>query len=206
MKEIVFIDIDTQVDFVLPYGKLYVPGAETLIPHFKALTAIARTNDIPIISSVDTHVKNDPEFKQFPPHCVVGSKGQKKIPQTLLKRRLFIPATIIKKKELLRRIKGYKQLIVQKDNIYIFMDLNLLRILKPFKAAFVYGVALDYCVRAAVLDLLRAGLTVNIIVDAVQAIQYQEGKIFLAQLKKYGVKLIRTKDALSEIKKYEYAQ
>lgn len=203
MAEIVFIDIDTQFDFMRPEGKLYVGGAKDIIPELKTLTAIAVKSGILIISSVDSHIKNDPEFKQFPKHCLIGSRGQKKIPETLLKRHIFIPDKILNKRELLLRIRGYKQLIVQKDNYYTFMDLNLLRILKAFKAAFVYGVALDYCVRAAVLDLLQAGLNINLVVDAIQSIDPERGKLLLAQFKKSGVKLIKAKDVRAEIKRYE---
>ena len=206
MKEIVFIDIDTQFDFMRPEGALYVKAAQAIIPQLKTLTTVARENDIVIISSVDSHIKNDLEFKQFPPHCVIGSPGQKKIPQTLLKRHILIPNKILNKKELFSRIKGYKQLIVEKDTVYTFMDLNLLRILKAFKVAFVYGVALDYCVKAAIVDLLRAGLTVNLVIDAAQSIDQKAGKLFLAQCKTSGVKFIKAKDAASEIKKYERTQ
>lgn len=203
MREIVFIDIDTQFDFIMPQGKLYVKGAKELIPDFRLLTQLALKNDILIISSVDTHLKNDPEFKQFPSHCVKGSPGQKKIPETLLKRHILLPGKILNRGELFSRIKSYKQLIVEKDNVDTFMDLNILRILKPFKIAFVYGLALDYCVKAAVLDLLKAGLKINLVVDATRAIDHKGGKLLLAQFKKSSVQLIKTKDVLSEIKKYE---
>jgi nicotinamidase-related amidase len=37
MKEdTLFWDVDTQFDFMQPQGKLYVPGAETIIPRFWA--------------------------------------------------------------------------------------------------------------------------------------------------------------------------
>jgi nicotinamidase/pyrazinamidase len=37
----VFVDVDTQIDFLFPAGALYVPGAERLLP------AIARLNHLP---------------------------------------------------------------------------------------------------------------------------------------------------------------
>ena len=37
-RSAIFWDVDTQVDFMLPGGKLYVPGAEKLIPNLKRLT------------------------------------------------------------------------------------------------------------------------------------------------------------------------
>ena len=37
----VFIDVDTQLDFLFPSGALYVPGAERLIPTLAHLTRYA---------------------------------------------------------------------------------------------------------------------------------------------------------------------
>ncbi len=45
----VFLDMDTQVDFMLPTGSLYVPGAETIIPNLKKLMDYARERSIPVV-------------------------------------------------------------------------------------------------------------------------------------------------------------
>lgn len=201
MKEIVFVDIDTQVDFIMPEGRLYVQGAQTLIPRLKQLTEIASHNGIPIISSLDSHIKNDPEFKQFPPHCVVGSPGQKKIPEVLLRRQIVIPQKILNKKELLNKIKGYAQLIVQKNTYDIFVNMNLLQLLKSFTTAFVYGVALDYCVKYAVVGLLQRGLNVYIVSDAVKPVDPSEGRRLLSKFAHNGVVLIKAKQVVSEIRR-----
>lgn len=201
MKEIVFVDIDTQVDFIMPEGRLYVQGAQTLIPRLKQLTEMASHNGIPIISSLDSHIKNDPEFKQFPPHCVVGSPGQKKIPEVLLRRQIVIPQKILNKKELLNKIKGYAQLIVQKNTYDIFVNMNLLQLLKPFTTAFVYGVALDYCVKYAVAGLLQRGLNVYIVSDAVKPVDPSEGRRLLSKFAHNGGVLIKTKQVVSEIRR-----
>lgn len=200
MMKIVFVDIDTQFDFTMPQGKLYVKGAKALIPALKRLTGIAKKFDIPIFSSVDTHIKNDPEFSQFPPHCVAGSRGQKKILQTLLKRHILIPQDALDKNELFDKINNYPQLIFQKDTYDIFVNRNLSRALKPFKAAFVYGVALDYCVKYAVLGLLKAGLKVNLLVDAVKPVDAGAGKAILSKFKTSGVQLIKAKDAAVRVR------
>ena len=200
MREIVFIDIDTQFDFMLPQGKLYMNEAEEIIPNLKRLTETALKRDILIISTVDKHLKNDPEFKQFPAHCVEKSPGQKKIPQTLLKKHIFIPRKILSRKELLDKAKGYNQIIIEKNTYDVFTNFNFLRLLKPFESAFVYGVAVDYCVKYAVLGLLQNGLKVNLVMDAVSAVEPKEGKALLAQFSRNGVRLVKTKKVLSQIR------
>ena len=37
-----------------------------------------------MVSTADAHAANDPEFKQWPPHCVAGTAGQRKPPETIL--------------------------------------------------------------------------------------------------------------------------
>src|SRR6267378_3039915 len=74
-RTVIFWDVDTQADFMLPGGKLYVPGAEKLIPNLKRLTDAAREGRVFIIGDACTHTLDDPEFERFPPHCVRGTPG-----------------------------------------------------------------------------------------------------------------------------------
>src|ERR1051326_6109842 len=82
----VFFDVDTQIDFMYPAGALYVPGAEAIVPKIADLNRYAAAHGIPVISTVDAHTENDPEFAEWPPHCVVGTAGQKKPAATLLEK------------------------------------------------------------------------------------------------------------------------
>ena len=61
----VFFDIDTQLDFVLPAGALYVPGAEKILPVVARLNRHAIGKGIPLISTADAHREDDPEFTQW---------------------------------------------------------------------------------------------------------------------------------------------
>src|ERR1700677_4355342 len=70
----VFFDIDTQIDFVYPAGALYVPGAENILPLVGELNRHAPV----LISTMDAHSEDDPEFQIFPHHCVVGPPAQHK--------------------------------------------------------------------------------------------------------------------------------
>jgi len=75
----VFFDIETQIDFLFPAGALYVPGAE------KLLHVIARLNRqaAALVSTMCAHDEDDPEFQQWPPHCVAGTAGQLKAAETM---------------------------------------------------------------------------------------------------------------------------
>src|SRR5439155_24495243 len=73
--------VDVQADFMLPGGKLYVPGAEKIIPNIGRLVDQARQGRVLLISSADAHQPDDPEFQRWPPHCVTGTAGAELIPE-----------------------------------------------------------------------------------------------------------------------------
>ena len=91
MADVAFLDVDTQVDFMDPAGALPVPGAETILPQVKRLLEFARAGGIPVISVVDTHFENDPDLGEWPPHCVAGTPGQRKVPGTTWGDPILIP-------------------------------------------------------------------------------------------------------------------
>ena len=154
-RKMVFIDVDTQVDFMLPNGRLYVPGAEKLIPTVERLRDLAQSQGIPIISSADAHATDDPEFQRWPPHCVRGTHGQLKVPASLLTRFLVVPQerqAPLTEEELSR----YQQWILEKHELDLFTNPqadDLVNRLHP-RICVVYGVATEYCVRLAVKGLL----------------------------------------------------
>src|SRR5580704_1693396 len=86
----VFFDIDSQIDFVYPAGALYVPGAERIVPVIAELNRRAPL----VISTMDAHSEDDPEFQIYPHHCVVCTTGQQKPSITLLDRRGTVPAAL----------------------------------------------------------------------------------------------------------------
>ena len=54
-------DVDTQIDFMLPHGKLYVPGADKTAPAMKRLVDAARAAGIVHVASADDHELTDEE-------------------------------------------------------------------------------------------------------------------------------------------------
>ena len=90
-RNVIFWDVDTQADFMLPGGKLYVPGAENLLPNLNLLTDAARRNEVFLVSDACVHGPDDEEFKRFPPHCVRGTPGAAIVPETVAGKRLRDP-------------------------------------------------------------------------------------------------------------------
>jgi len=180
------IDEDTQLDFMTPAGALYVPGAERLIPALERIFAGARARGIPVLSSVDAHAENDPEFAQWPAHCVAGTLGQQKIPETLWKDRAVVP-----NHPGIELPVSAPQVVVEKQTLDVFTNPNFARLLEahPGQECVVFGVATDYCVRYAVEGLLSAGRKVAIVTDAIRAIDQEAGQRWLEGWAARGVRL-----------------
>jgi nicotinamidase/pyrazinamidase len=169
----VFFDVDTQIDFMYPAGALYAPGAEHIVPAVSRLNRRAADIGAVVISSMDAHVENDPEFRQWPPHCVVDTVGQHKPASTLLEERLVIPPA-----EVAERIDGYQQILLEKRQLDVFAGPNLPWILEALNADryLVYGVVTEYCVKFAAFGLLRTGKRVEIVTDGIRSLSEEQGK------------------------------
>src|ERR1700728_2944367 len=90
-RNVVFWEVDTQADFMLPGGKLYVPGAERLLPNIRKLTDAARQGRVFLVSHGCYHTQDDPEFQTFPPHCIKGTAGSALLPEALTDRIVTLP-------------------------------------------------------------------------------------------------------------------
>jgi nicotinamidase/pyrazinamidase len=190
MKNIFFVDVDTQRDFMLSGGALYVPGAERIIPKLRRLFDFARKNEISILSSVDAHRQDDAEFQQFPAHCVQGTEGQRKLEETLLSRPLIFPNKPVDR-NLLEAVRKHQQIIVEKQSLDLFsnpVSERLLRVLPPH--AIVFGVTTEYCVKLACLGIRRLGVPVVVITDAIRALAPKTEKEALEEMRGAGVEFI----------------
>ena len=90
-RNLVFWEVDVQVDFMLPGGKLYVPGAEKLLPNIRRLTDAARQGRVFLVSHGCYHTQDDPEFTAFPPHCIKGTPGAMLVPEALTEQVVTVP-------------------------------------------------------------------------------------------------------------------
>ncbi|MCH7978904.1 MAG: cysteine hydrolase [Acidobacteria bacterium] len=197
--KMVFVDVDTQADFMLPTGSLYVPGAEQIIPNLARLVEFARGHDVPVVSSADAHSLSDDEFQQFPPHCVKGTSGQKKLPETLLAKWTVLPNEQQPEPEA-EEIARCRQWILEKQKFDLFTNIHAAFLFEKLDAGqyVVFGVATEYCVREAVLGLLQQGRPVTVVEDAIRAIEAGSGQAALQEMQNAGARLLRTQELLRE--------
>lgn len=193
---LVFFDIDTQVDFMLPHGKLYVPGAEEIVPNLAKLMSLARERDIPVISSADAHSPDDPEFAIWPPHCVVGTPGERRIPETQFESATIVPC---RPGAFAPPARWSGQTVLEKQTYDTSDNPNFDAVVQSLgtRQAVVFGVATEFCVRADALALRQRGLAVDLVVDGIKAITEEGGQKALDELAKAGVRMVTTEEVIA---------
>jgi nicotinamidase/pyrazinamidase len=186
----VFFDIDTQIDFMFPAGALYVPGAEQIVPLIARLNQQAPT----VVSTMCAHSEDDPEFADWPPHCVVGTVGQSKPQSTLVGECVIIPNEPVE-------VKLARQIILEKQRLNLFTNPNLPRLLEMLAADeyVVYGVVTEYCVSDAALGLLDMGKPVTLVTDAIRSLSDEAAQRTFAAFTSAGGKLATSSELLPAI-------
>ena len=207
MSARVFWDVDTQVDFMLPDGKLYVPGAETIAGNLARLTDHAHASGIRIVASSDNHDPDDeelsaaPDFRDtFPPHCMRGTPGQARVAET----RLFEPLVIEPEdaaESVATRLVGHAgDVLFHKHHFDVFTNAHVVPAVRALGISEVvlYGVALDVCNRYAVEGLLTRfpEIAVSVVVDAVRALDEGGRGALLGAWERRGVSLVRTDEVI----------
>ena len=142
----VFFDIDTQIDFLYPAGALYVPGAERIVPAIARLNRYAAAHGFPVVSDMDAHAENDPEFRVWPPHCVAGTPGRPSRPRRCSRSAWWFPWRPVKV-----QVEGAQQIIVEKQTLEPVRRTRTCGRCSRRSAAdayVVYGVVTEYCVRS----------------------------------------------------------
>jgi nicotinamidase/pyrazinamidase len=172
-------DVDTQVDFMLPDGKLYVPGAEEVAPAMRRLVAAARAAGIVHVASADDHELTDDEISEkpdfrttYPPHCLRGTHGARKVDETDQLDPVPIGLTHVPDHYLEGR-----EFLILKKSFDVFTNPNtdrLLTALDPDEIV-VFGVATDVCDDAAIRGFLERGRRVRFVEDAARGLD--EGRV-----------------------------
>ena len=210
MTKLIFWDVDTLYDFMKSDGKLYVPGSEEIIPAVKKLTDFAHANRIPIVASADNHETSDAEISDspdwkttFPPHCMRGTPGQRKIAETELKNPLVIEPEPQDPGALAQRILAHRgDILLHKRALDVFTNPNMPAVLSALEpeAVVIYGVATDFCDRYTVEGLLESlpQAVLYLVTDAVRAIYPEEGERLIEDWRRRGVRMITSREIVDE--------
>ena len=199
-RDFILWEVDVQADFVLPGGKLYVPGSEKLLPNIKRLTDLARQNRVFLASHGDFHSPDDPEFKVFPPHCVKGTAGAELVPEALTTKVARVANEV--SANLPEDIFLYQQILLEKQTLNIFESRHadaLVQRLGSQAEFIVFGVVTEYCVSYAAKGLLERGRRVALVQDAIATLKPEDGQKAIAELERLGAKLITTNRVLNAI-------
>jgi len=203
MSGVVLWDVDTQVDFVLPDGKLYVPGAEQVAPAMQRLVEAARAAGIPHVASADDHeltddeISDEPDFQStYPPHCLRGTRGARKVPET--EQEDPVPITLEPLPE--RYLRG-REFLLLKKHFDVFTNPNtdrLLALLDPDEVI-LFGVATDVCDDAAIRGLLERGRHVRFVEDAARGLDEQRVAACTAAWRERGVEFITSDEVVASL-------
>jgi len=201
-------DVDTQFDFMLPQGKLYVPGAEETAPAMLRLVEAARAAGVVHVASADDHELTDPEISDepdwrntYPPHCLRGTRGAAKVPETEQEDPLplslvpfppgLVPALVASRREIL----------LLKKSFNVFTNPNtdpLLDALDPEEIV-VFGVATDVCDDAAIRGFLLRGRRVRFVEEAARGLDEERVASSMAFWRERGVEFATVDEVVRDL-------
>ena len=196
-------DVDTQVDFMLPDGKLYVPGAEETMPAMKRLVEAARGAGIVHVASADDHeltddeISEEPDFQTtYPPHCLRGTRGARKIAET--DQEDPVPITL---EQIPDRYLDGREFLLLKKSFDVFTNPNTERLLNRLDPdeIVVFGVATDVCDDAAIRGFLERGRKVRFVEDAARGLDESRVATCTAAWRERGVAFTTVDEVIASL-------
>jgi nicotinamidase/pyrazinamidase len=198
--------VDTQVDFVRPGAKLPVPDAEAAVPAMARLVAWAEDRGLVHLATADDHELTDPEIADlpdyvstYPPHCLRGTPGAAKIPETAQRDPLPISLTPYPPGMLPGLVAGHRELLILKKTYSAFSNPNLEPVLAGLAPSevIVFGVATDVCNHAAIVGLLARGYDVAFVEDASRGLSEERVAAVLAEWRQGGVRFTTSDEVVA---------
>ncbi len=184
------IVVDVQNDFADPAGSLYVRGGERVVPVTNEEIRSAAAAGALVVYTQDWHPEHTPHFQQdggiWPVHCVGGTWGAELHPDLLV-----VPGQTIRKGVDGRD--GYSAFSVRDPRSGHTGSTQLEGILRERGIARIVlaGLATDYCVVETTLDARRLGFDVEVLTEAIRAVDLQpgDGERALQRMRESGARL-----------------
>jgi nicotinamidase/pyrazinamidase len=183
--------VDVQNDFC-PGGALAVPEGDKVVPKINSYIKIFSKKKWPVLATRDWHPVKTKHFNSFggiwPAHCIQNTAGAR-----------FHPKLKLPKDAVLL----YKGMDPEEDSYSAFQardlsgtDLAGILNRSGIRELYVGGLATDYCVKSSVLDALKRGFKVKLLLDAVRAVNLrpQDSENAVKEMVKKGARKITSKD------------
>ena len=166
---LVFVDIDTQRDFLEETGALYVPGSRSIVPNLERLTGYAAEPGHPGRGDrVLPLARATPSSRSSPRTAWLGPTASNALPRPIARIRWCWASAIVTTAPCPATSLSTSR---SSTSSAVRMPIPSSPDTTEGNPTFVvYGVATDYCVRAAVEGLLARGYRVAVVADAVRAI------------------------------------
>jgi nicotinamidase/pyrazinamidase len=185
------IVVDVQNDFADPAGSLAVAGAPEILPTINAEIERAENAGALIVYTQDWHPEVTPHFARdggvWPVHCVHDTWGAALHPS------LRVAGESERVRKGVGGEDGYSAFTVRDPVTGDEHPTQLESLLRGrgIERVAVCGLATDYCVRATVLDAARLGFETAVLVDAVGAVNLEQGddERALAEMSEAGAHL-----------------
>jgi len=183
--------VDVQNDFADPSGSLYVAGGEQIVPIVNAEVERAREAGAQVVYTQDWHPEHTPHFQRdggiWPVHCVEDTHGAEFHEDLLV-----ADGRVVRKGHDGRD--GYSGFSVRDPLSGERGDTLLHEMLEAngIERLVICGLATDYCVVETVLDARMLGYPVEVLTDAVRAVELQpgDGATALARMREAGAELV----------------
>jgi nicotinamidase/pyrazinamidase len=196
-------DVDTQVDFMEPDGRLYVPGAAERRGTMGRLVEAARAAGVVHVASADDHLATDAEISEspdfaitYPPHCMRGMPGAEKIPETAQ-----VDPQVLEPGTSAAFAPERREFLLLKQSTDVFTNPHaaaLLEFLEPTEVI-VFGVATDVCDHAAIVGMLDRGWNVAFVEDAASGLSDERVAACTAEWRERGVRFTTTDAVVGEL-------
>ncbi|MCB8963979.1 MAG: bifunctional nicotinamidase/pyrazinamidase [Bacteroidales bacterium] len=180
MKALVVVDL--QNDFCAG-GALAVDEADLIVDPVNRLIRRFEADGLPVVFTRDWHPANHTSFSPnggiWPVHCVAGSAGAEFNPS------VYFPSVCM----LVSKASS-----AETDAYSGFQGTGLASTLRDLAVdeLVIVGLATDYCVKNTVIDALRLGFAVQVVLEGVRAVNIapSDGQKALAEMAEHGAAII----------------
>lgn len=204
-EKLIFWNVDTQIDFVEPQGKLYVEGAEKIKSLWQKITAFAKQKNIRVVNTADYHypesaeLADEPDFvNTFPQHCMANTPGAEYVAETQPENAVEFDWD--KDYDAFDAVESVRNIVIRKDAFDVFAGNpytdNILQMLNP-ETVVVYGVTTNVCVNDAVVGLSKRVKRVIVLQDAIK--ELPNIPLPFDEWEKLGVEMIAFEDLAAKL-------